>query len=75
MIDNLQTQCWVPLVATQFPANSPFMLQQQQQQQEQEQQRKGSSTSNLRLPETQSPNRSRSVKRSNREVKFQKPIK
>lgn len=59
----LQAQCWVPLVASQFPATSPFM------------QPKPESPLSLRVPEVQSPQRTRSVKRPNREVKFQKLVK
>lgn len=60
---HFQTQCWVPLVASQFPATSPFM------------QPKLDSPSSLRVPEVHSPQRTRSVKRPNREVKFQKLVK
>lgn len=60
---HLQTQCWVPLVASQFPASSPFM------------QPKLDSPSSLRVPEVHSPQRTRSVKRPNREVKFQTLVK
>ncbi|XP_057665400.1 blood vessel epicardial substance-B-like [Diorhabda carinulata] len=53
----LEQQSWVPLVAKQFPAKSPFNSQ--------------SSSTSLRIPEVHTtPNRSRSLKRS-REVKFE----
>lgn len=55
-----QPQNWIPFVANQFPAVSPFSHQQST----------DSATSLLRLPEQQqTPQRMRSF-RKNREVKF-----
>ncbi|KAJ8920999.1 hypothetical protein NQ315_015795 [Exocentrus adspersus] len=57
-LGKLETQCWVPLVAKQFPAKSPFNTQ--------------SSSASLRVPPEVhvTPQRSRSLKKGNREVKF-----
>lgn len=60
-LGRLQQQCWVPLVANQFPAQSPFAPLQEQQ-------------SALKIPELKSPQRTKSLKK-NREVKFQKLMK
>ncbi|KAI4466243.1 popeye domain containing protein [Holotrichia oblita] len=71
-IGGLQVQCWVPLVANQFPAVSPFMNYHHPS--TINQQRQDSVTDSLRLPETQTPPaRTRSF-RKNREVKFHKNI-
>ncbi|KAJ8966698.1 hypothetical protein NQ314_003348 [Rhamnusium bicolor] len=57
-LGKLETQCWVPLVAKQFPAKSPFNPQ--------------NSSNSLRIPEVHTtPQRTRSLRRSNREVKFE----
>ncbi|CAG9840106.1 unnamed protein product [Diabrotica balteata] len=56
-LGRLETQSWVPLVAKQFPAKSPFNPQ--------------SSSTSLRIPEVHTtPSRSRSLKKP-REVKFE----
>lgn len=71
-IGGLQVQCWVPLVANQFPAVSPFMNYHHPS--TINQQRQDSVTGSLLLPETQTPPaRTRSF-RKNREVKFHKNI-
>lgn len=59
-LGKLETQCWVPLVAKQFPAKSPFANQ--------------SSTASLRVPPElhhTTPQRSKSIRKGNREVKFE----
>ncbi|KAJ8979561.1 hypothetical protein NQ317_012950 [Molorchus minor] len=57
-LGKIEQQRWVPLVAKQFPAKSPFIPQ--------------NSSASLRLPEVHvSPQRTRSLRRSNREVKFE----
>ncbi|CAH0557305.1 unnamed protein product [Brassicogethes aeneus] len=53
-LGKLQPQCWVPLVAKQFPVHSPFM--------------KRNSSTSLKMPEpSYTPTRTRSIRR---EVKF-----
>ncbi|KAJ8960862.1 hypothetical protein NQ318_020160 [Aromia moschata] len=57
-LGKIEQQCWVPLVAKQFPAKSPFNPQ--------------NSSTSLRIPEVHTtPQRTRSLRRSNREVKFE----
>lgn len=61
-LGKLQNQCWVPLVAKQFPATSPFM---------------GQNSPTLKIPEVHSLTKTRSIRRKekDKEVKFENPPK